>query len=112
MINIQVNQTDLDNILLAFDKVEKSVQRAALRTMTKEAAQEFAGLIKENIMTQKYGDFGKPHKKWKEAYPEYHPNDYWWFLGIVLKSIEVRPIGMSPKMNMVYKVGLAYRGNF
>jgi hypothetical protein len=103
LINIQINKTDLDKVLLAFDKVEKSVQRAALRTMTKEAAMEYADKVKENILTQEYGDFGHPHKEWKKNLP--HADDYWILLGTVLNSIQVRPVGMSPKMGVTYKVG-------
>jgi len=110
MINIQVNEKDLAKILSALEGIEKKVQRAAVRTLTKEAAMEFADMLRENIKTQEFNF--KPPGKWKEAYPDYHPNEYWWFLGTVLKSIEVRPILMSAKMNTIYKVGLAYEGSF
>jgi len=110
LINVQVSKTDLEKLLLAFDKVDKTIQRAAVRTMTKEAAMEFADLVRENIVTQKYKDFGIPHKRWKANLP--HSDDYWILLGTVLKSIDVRPIGMSPKMNIIYKVGLGYKGRF
>ena len=110
MVKIEVNKSDFKKVLTAIKKVKAEVTIAAVQSMTSHISREFADFLRSNIINQEYGDFGHPMGDWKEAYPNNHPNDYWLFLGTLLKSIKNWKVPSDDKRTTIYRVGLRYKG--
>lgn len=109
MVKIEINKSDFKKVLTAIRKVKTEVTLVAVTSMTSQISREFANVLRSNIINQTYGDFGHPMGDWKKAYPAYHPDEYWIFLGTLLKSIKHWKI-KSDAAGTIYKVGLRYRG--
>jgi len=110
VVKIEINKSDFKKVLTAIKKVKTEVTIAAVQSMTSHVSKEFADFLRSNIVNQEYGDFGHPMGDWKDAYPEYHPNDYWLFLGTLLKSIKHWKVPSDDKRATIYRVGLRYKG--
>jgi hypothetical protein len=106
MVKISVNRSDLTRILAAIDRVA-AVVNAYSKSIPEESAREYTDTIKSNITTQKYGDFGKPHKKWKKG--SANESMYWLWLGTVLKSITPSQLN-SPAGFIRWFVGIKSTG--
>jgi len=112
LINVQINKADLNRVYSALDEISRLVTQSLPMDLTYQAAKEFKGVIRSNVINQKYGSFGKPRKsKWKEGYRRQglHPDSYWRFLGVTLKSFAYWNT-VSTSKKMAYKVGLKYAG--
>lgn len=103
MIKVKVN---VDNVLNSIEAVRRVVLLAG-NSVIEESAREYAAQLKQNIITQKYGSFGKPFGgeskgKWKRGIST---SKYWYWLGTVLKVIT--PIRVKSKVGEVtWRVGV------
>jgi hypothetical protein len=76
--------------------------------ITEESAREFADILRTNIVTQKYKDFGaERNSRWKKN--QQAENMYWLWLGTVLKSIKAWNIYSSSQL-ISWFVGMQYAG--
>lgn len=107
MVKIEINQRDLGNILEALEKLKKLAMFDAL-AIAEESAREYSAQVKKNISSQKYGDFGVPHKDWKKKSGQ-TANMFWYWLGTTLKAISPKRIRRTPTES-VWRVGMY--GNF
>jgi hypothetical protein len=106
MISIKVDPKDLARIMAAIDRVS-AIVAALAKTIPEESAREFADILRNNITTQKYGDFGHPHGKWKKGLA--NEGAYWLWLGTVLKSIQPWNVQSTAQV-IKWFVGLKYTG--
>jgi hypothetical protein len=108
MMKIEVNKADLNRIFGAIDKV-KAIALDMTRRIPEDSAKEFADILRSNIVSQKYGDFGHPRgdSSWKKNLD--NSGLYWLWLGTVLKSI--KPWNVMSTASMVkWFVGIQYSG--
>ena len=103
MVKIQVNQKDLINILEALEKVKKVAMYDAL-AVAEESAREYSAQVKKNITSQKYGDFGVPHKDWKKKAGQ-TASLFWYWLGTTFKAIAPKRIRRTHNES-VWRVGM------
>jgi len=85
MIEVKVNQADFDRVINAINGIERVVLNLK-DSITEESAREFSDELKQNITSQKFGDFGAPHKGWKKG--QSNEDKYWLWLGTALKAIK------------------------
>lgn len=106
MLEVVINQSDFDRILRAIDTIENIV--IGFRdTIPEESAREFSDEVTKNIISQKFGDFGAPHEKWKKNQP--NEEAHWLWLGTSLKSLAAkRLVGSSDVVK--WFVGFDYQG--
>lgn len=95
MIKISFAKNDMGIILTAIGKLKTDLN-ASFPLLTREAAEELVNKLRENIVTQVFGDFGEEHnKKWAahKASVSKHPGEYWIYTGLLMKQINFRQIG-------------------
>ena len=85
MIEVKVNQADFDRVINAINGIERVVLNLK-DSITEESAREFSDELKQNVTSQKFGDFGTPHKGWKKG--QSNEDKYWLWLGTALKAIK------------------------
>jgi hypothetical protein len=85
MIEVKVNQSDFDRVINAINGIERVVLNLK-DSITEESAREFSDALKQNIDTQKFKNFGTPHKDWKKGQP--HEEDFWIWLETAFKAIK------------------------
>lgn len=107
MVKIEINQKDLNTVLEALENIKKLAMYDAL-AIAEESAREYSAQVKKNITTQKYGDFGVPHKDWKKKSGQ-TASLFWYWLGTTLKAIAPKRIRRTPNES-VWRVGMY--GNF
>jgi hypothetical protein len=106
VIQAKLNETEFNNIISAIDGI-KNIVMGLCDSIPEESAREFANQIKSNITTQRFGDFGFPHKDWKKGLP--NEDKFWLLLGTVYKSI--KPMELSGTADMTkWFVGMEYSG--
>jgi len=106
MIEVKVNQADFDRVINAINGIEQLVLNLK-DSITEESAREFSESLVQNITTQKFGDFGTPHKGWKKGQP--NADKYWLWLGTALKSIKPNKLSSSATFSKWF-VGFDYTG--
>lgn len=103
MIKVKV---DVGKVLNSIEAVRRVILLAG-NDIVEESAREYAAQLKQNIITQKYGSFGKPFSgeskgKWKRGIST---GKYWYWLGTVFKAIT--PIKVKSKVGEVtWRVGV------
>jgi hypothetical protein len=98
---------DLNRIFAAIDRVGQVVE-SQKEIIPEESSREFSDLLKSNIVSQKYGSFGKPRRSdWKKGYPT--SDQFWNWLGTVLKSITYWKID-GTKVRTAWWTGFKYTG--
>jgi len=103
MVKVEVNKADLNKILSAIEKIKGIVLSQAL-LIPEESAKEFADVLKQNIDTQKYGDFQQPRKStWKNAYPE-TADLFWVWLKTAYNSLTAKKVS-STASQISWRVG-------
>lgn len=104
MVKVSVSKTDLNKIMTALASIKKIVHGQAL-LIAEECAREYTDLLRENISSQKHGDFGHPHSgSWKDSFAT--KDDYWNWLGTVYKSIKAVDFG-STAQKARWRVGFS-----
>lgn len=106
MIEVVVNQTDFDRVINAINRIEKVVLNFK-DSITEESAREFSDALKQNVASQKFGDFGAPHGNWKKGQP--NADKYWEWLGTALKSIKPNKLKSTADFSKWF-VGFEYGG--
>ena len=102
MISAKINTAKLDKAL-------EGIRQALFFGMQtpEDSAKEYAALVKQNIMSQKFGSFGRPYGgeskgKWKKI----EKSKYWYWLGTVYKSIKPVPVLLNKSL-IKWRVGLS-----
>jgi len=106
MIEVTVNQADFDRVINAINRIEKVVLNFK-DSITEESAREFSDALKQNVTSQKFGDFGAPHGDWKKG--QSSADKYWLWLGTVLKSIKPNKLKSTADFSKWF-VGFEYGG--
>jgi hypothetical protein len=106
MIEVKVNQSDFDRVINAINGIERVVLNLK-DSITEESAREFSDALKQNITSQKFGDFGAPHKDWKKG--QSNEDKYWLWLGTALKSISPKKLFSRATISKWF-VGFDYGG--
>lgn len=106
MIEVTVNQGDFDRVISAINRIEKVVLNFK-DSITEESAREFSDSLKQNVASQKFGDFGAPHKDWKKG--QTNADKYWEWLGTALKSIKPNKLKSTADISKWF-VGFEYGG--
>jgi hypothetical protein len=96
MIHVSLDKADFERVILALRRVQISITREAL-SLIMFSSHEFSLLLKENIMTQKYGDFGSPHseaysKQKRRLYPA-TASYYWRMTDSLVSNISAQKVG-------------------
>jgi hypothetical protein len=102
MVKISINKVDLDHVLSALERVKRIAETDAL-VIAEESAREFSSQIKKNVASQKFGDFGHPHKDWKKKVKDTN-NRFWYWLGGVFRAVSPKKIRRSNRES-VWRVG-------
>ena len=106
MVKIVVNKSDLNKVLAAIDRVGQVVA-SLVQSIPKESAMEFSDDLRNAITSQKYSFVAHKEsylKRFKEG-----DDQFWYFLGTLLKSIKPWNVLSTPELVEWY-VGLRYQG--
>lgn len=106
MIEVKVDQADFDRIINAINGIERVVLNLK-DSIPEESAREFSDDLKQNIASQKFGDFGTPHTNWKKGLST--EGKYWLWLGTALKSIKPTKLKSTADFSKWF-VGFDYTG--
>lgn len=101
MVKIEVNQKELDHIINSIEKIKNIAVNQGLK-IAEESAREYSNQVKSNIVSQKYGNFGFPHKKWKDKAAT--ASKFWFWLGTVFSSLSPKKLKQT-KLETKWRVG-------
>ncbi|MFA5397743.1 MAG: hypothetical protein WC346_17170 [Methanogenium sp.] len=106
MVKIVVNKSDLNRVLAAIDRVGQVVA-SLVQSIPQESAMEFSDELRNAITSQKYS-FVAHSEKYLNRFKE-GDDQFWYFLGTLLKSIKPWNVLSTPELVEWY-VGLKYQG--